>query len=257
MSDTNQGTAGRALLAVAVAISLSLAVSGKARAANKPDVISAAVDFTVGYGEITIVGENFPSTPNVRLDGTLLDVISASPTQIVASLQAVAGIRNLPGDYQLKICDAGDHSCTTFVVTIVAHAAAPCFDNGNRYVDCGDGTVTDTVTGLIWLKNANCFSIQTYSAANQAAAGLAAGQCGLTDASSAGDWRLPTKAEWEATIARAGAMGCKFGGAGSPPSLTNDPGANCLSVGPTSFTGVQSGNYWSSSSFEDVPINAW
>jgi hypothetical protein len=34
-------------------------------------------------------------------------------------------------------------------------ADPPCFDNLNRYVDCGNGTVTgtvtDTVTGLIWL----------------------------------------------------------------------------------------------------------
>ena len=87
------------------------------------------------------------------------------------------------------------------------HAAPPCFDNANRYVNCGNGTVTDTVTGLIWLQNANCFS-EIYSAANQAAAGLAAGQCGLTDGSSAGDWRLPTKAEWQATIARAVGLAC-------------------------------------------------
>ena len=29
-------------------------------------------------------------------------------------------------------------------------ADAPCFHNTNRYVNCGNGTVTDTVTGLIW-----------------------------------------------------------------------------------------------------------
>ena len=68
---------------------------------------------------------------------------------------------------------------------------------------------------------------------------------------------MPTKAEWEATIARAVALGCKFpGGAGSPPSLTNDPGTGCLSAGPTSFTGVQS-LHWSSSANEDTPIFAW
>ena len=35
-------------------------------------------------------------------------------------------------------------------------ADGPCFDNTNRYVDCGNGTVTDTVTGLIWLQDADC-----------------------------------------------------------------------------------------------------
>ena len=88
----------------------------------------------------------------------------------------------------------------------------PCFDNANRYVNCGNGTVTDTVTGLIWLQNANCFGVQNYATANQAAAGLADGQCGLTDGSSAGDWRLPTKAEWEATVARAVASGLQVRG---------------------------------------------
>lgn len=140
------------------------------------------------------------------------------------------------------------------------HAAPPCFDNLNRYVDCSNGTVTDTVTGLIWLKDANCFSTKTYSPANQAAAGLAAGQCGLTDGSSAGDWRLPTKVEWEATVARAVALGCKILSLGGPPSLTNNAGTGCLSAGPTSFTGVQSSttsSYWSSSAHEVDPRNAW
>ena len=79
------------------------AAAGLAAAANKPQVVSATVDFAVGYGQLTLVGENLPSSPGVRLGGTLLDVLSNSPTEIVASLQAVAGIQNLPGDYQLSI----------------------------------------------------------------------------------------------------------------------------------------------------------
>lgn len=138
-----------------------------------------------------------------------------------------------------------------------AHAAPPCFDNANRYVDCGNGTVTDTFTGLIWLKDANCFGPRHYAEANQAAAALAAGQCGLTDGSSAGDWRLATKAEWEATIARASALGCRIGGTPpKPPSLTNDAGTACLSDGPSSFTGVQTG-YWSSTTNETTGLGGW
>jgi hypothetical protein len=144
----------------------------------------------------------------------------------------------------------------------VTQAAPPCFDNSNRYVNCGNGTVTDTVTALVWLRNASCtfgaFSAKNYSAASQAAAGLAAGQCGLTDGSSPGDWRLPTQAEWQATVARAVALGCTSGGA---PSLTNDPGTGCLGAGPTSFTGVQSGFYWSSNAYAGdstyAPTYAW
>ena len=52
--------------------------------------------------------------------------------------------------------------------------------------------MTDTVTGLIWLKHSDCLATNTWAAANQAAAGLKNGDCGLSDKSSSGDWRLPT-----------------------------------------------------------------
>src|SRR5262245_62774603 len=76
-------------------------------------------------------------------------------------------------------------------------ADPPCFDNANRFVNCGNGTVTDTVTGLVWLRNANCFDVKSYANANRSAANLQTGRCGLTDGSAVGDWRLPTRAEWE------------------------------------------------------------
>jgi hypothetical protein len=77
----------------------------------------------------------------------------------------------------------------------------PCYDNANRFADCGNGTVTDTVSGLVWLKNPGCFGAMNFADANNTAVTLHTGQCGLTDASSAGDWRLPTKTEW-ATIVK-------------------------------------------------------
>ena len=119
-------------------------------------------------------------------------------------------------------------------------------DNDNRYQDRGNGTVTDTVTGLIWLKDGGCFKTlapTSWAAANEAAAVLADGQCGLSDGSSAGDWRLPTKEEWEATIAQAVALGCTVDKA---PSLTNTAGSDCYNLGPQPFANVQSNFYWSS-----------
>jgi hypothetical protein len=136
-------------------------------------------------------------------------------------------------------------------------AAGPCFDNTNRYVDCGNGTVTDTVTGLIWLKQANCYGRRNWANANAVAATLEDGQCGLTDDSSPGDWRLPTKDEWIATMARANALGCTNAGPGPPPVLTNDAGTDCQSVGPSSFTGVEAFNQWSSTTSEESPDSAW
>ena len=64
---------------------------------------------------------------------------------------------------------------------VAVQADPPCFDNLNRYVDCGNGTVTDTVTGLIWLKEAGCLGPSAYAAANDAAAALQHGDCNLTD----------------------------------------------------------------------------
>jgi len=136
----------------------------------------------------------------------------------------------------------------------------PCFDDTNRYVNCKNGngtengTVTDTVTGLIWLKDAACLGSAQWSAANGAAAALANGQCGLTDKSSPGDWRLPTKDEWSATIARAVALGCTYA---KSPSLTNDAGTACYNIGPSSFAGVVSDTYWLSTANETDPARAW
>ncbi|MBU5612949.1 DUF1566 domain-containing protein [Geomonas azotofigens] len=64
-----------------------------------------------------------------------------------------------------------------------------------RFTDNGNGTLTDTLTGLVWLKNANCFGPVAWQQALDAANALASGSCGLTDASAAGDWRLPNRKE--------------------------------------------------------------
>ena len=71
-----------------------------------------------------------------------------------------------------------------------------------RWVDNADGTVTDTVTGLIWLKQANCIN-QPWSVAVAAVNSLASGQCGLTDGSEAGSWRMPNRNEMQSLSDRA------------------------------------------------------
>lgn len=57
-----------------------------------------------------------------------------------------------------------------------------------------NGTVTDNLTGLIWLRNANCFNERSWSdAINDARelAGDGSNACNLVDNSESGDWRLP------------------------------------------------------------------
>ncbi len=71
----------------------------------------------------------------------------------------------------------------------------------SRFIDNKDGTVTDSLTRLIWLKNTNCFGMIDWRSAMQVAKSLKEGDCGpnpalvLSDNSSAGDWRLPTMSE--------------------------------------------------------------
>src|SRR5262249_41898931 len=55
--------------------------------------------------------------------------------------------------------------------------AGPCGDKSKRYADCGNGTVTDTATGLIWLKKVDCFSTSNWDEAKKAAGSLKNGDC--------------------------------------------------------------------------------
>ena len=69
-----------------------------------------------------------------------------------------------------------------------------------RFIDNGDGTVTDNLTGLVWLKNANPFGFRTWEQALTVCNSLASGSYGLTDGSAAGDWRLPNIKEIESLV---------------------------------------------------------
>lgn len=69
-----------------------------------------------------------------------------------------------------------------------------------RYIDNQDGTVTDNLTGLNWLTNASCFAPDTWPAALAEANQLASGACGLSDGSTAGQWRLPNLVELESVV---------------------------------------------------------
>ena len=65
-----------------------------------------------------------------------------------------------------------------------------------RFENNVNGTITDHLTGLIWLKNADCAEGKMiWKDALTYCSDLADGSCGLTDGSAAGDWRLPNKKE--------------------------------------------------------------
>jgi hypothetical protein len=121
------------------------------------------------------------------------------------------------------------------------------FETGRpRFTDMGDGTIRDNVSGLIWLKDASCdnlphteHGIANWEEAIVAAAVLTSDTCGLTDGSKAGDWRLPSKAEWEAFMSAVYI----------DPALVNTVGDAQWSEGDP-FTGVLSDAYWSSTEQE-------
>ena len=73
---------------------------------------------------------------------------------------------------------------------------APQIPSANsRFVDNMDGTVTDTTTNLMWIKNGwrlDFFSAATWSEANK--------KCGKFKLGGYKDWRLPTKEEWRSII---------------------------------------------------------
>jgi hypothetical protein len=60
-----------------------------------------------------------------------------------------------------------------------------------RFTDNLNGTITDNLTGLIWLKNANPFGARLWAMALTDCNTLNSGEAGLTDGSVEGDWRLP------------------------------------------------------------------
>ncbi len=76
-----------------------------------------------------------------------------------------------------------------------------------RFTDNSNGTVTDNLTGLIWLRNANCATGNWATAltfANSLYDGWtgdgSGGDCGLSDGSTAGQWRVPNVREIQSLL---------------------------------------------------------
>jgi hypothetical protein len=112
-----------------------------------------------------------------------------------------------------------------------------------RFIDNKNGTVTDSLTGLIWLKNTQCFGRTDWEGAQRAAESLRDGDCGpdpaliLSDGSSAGDWRLPTMKELCALIDYSRRN----------PALPPDQ----------LFSNFPPGYYWSATVLDHHPAMAW
>ncbi len=119
-----------------------------------------------------------------------------------------------------------------------------------RFIDHGDGTVTDTMTGYVWLKRADCINAD-WAGALAAVAQLASGQCGLADGSQAGDWRMPNRHELESLADRA---------LGNHADYYVHDFVNAAGVGdqPAIFSGLVAFQYYWTSSTDAADVNsAW
>jgi len=124
-----------------------------------------------------------------------------------------------------------------------------------RFTDNADGTVTDNLTGLIWLDDANCFGGQIWSDAVAKADALFDGcsdcggtnnDCGLTDGSVAGEWRLPNVRELQ-SLAHYGV---------TSPAVPNTAGTGKWTADDP-FSDVHLGFYWSSTTDAGNIADAW
>jgi len=116
-----------------------------------------------------------------------------------------------------------------------------------RFANNSNGTVTDNLTGLIWLQNANKWGAVNWDTARNNCNNLAADGSTLTDGSVAGDWRLPNVMELLSLIA----WGYY------DPALTNAAGTAKWTTSGDAFTGVQSNGYWSSTTNANDTSLAW
>jgi hypothetical protein len=161
----------------------------------------------------------------------------------VGSWVAPATAAKKPPPPPAPLPKTGQTQCSGISATI------PCLDTGQdgeiragvawpvpRFTIHQNGTVTDRLTGLIWLRQANGFGAVSWEEALTEANTLATGACGLADGSAEGAWRLPNVRELYSLIAPAFFIPALANTAGTSQWAEDDP-----------FVGVQvDAGYWSS-----------
>jgi hypothetical protein len=194
--------------------------------ANAKVVRAGCNNFLLGYNTdgvgLNVTGIDYISVANVSLSGA--DFTACDGSQPLVHLAQTGQVTSMvPGDDAAKL------------------AGVPW--PATRFTDNQDGTVTDHLTGLIWLKNAGTFSPATWFSALTEVSQLANGSNGLSDGSKAGDWRLPNINELESLVDVSQ----------SQPAL---PAVNPFANVPTGPSAI----YWSSTPYYGASngnSNAW
>jgi hypothetical protein len=181
---------------------------------------------------------------------TTLDTTQASLTTCQSNL-AICVAGGLQGQ-RLK---TGQTICYDEAGTVI-----PCAGTGQdgelqkglaaAYTDNGNGTITDTRTGLMWEKLSDDGSIHDKDTADTWTNAFSTKVAMLNAGSFAGftDWRVPNVNELQSLVS----YGASF------PAINAAFNANCAptcSVLTCSCT--QPNAYWSSSTYQDIPSFAW
>ena len=173
------------------------------------------------YWTSTITGDYFPginAIGAVLFTGKIQGDVKTSPKYI----WPVRGDSTTLARTGQNTCwDPNDSSASGTVVACNGSGTDGALQKGvplpsPRFFDNVNGTITDSLTGLIWPRNAGCFSnISSQGQALTLAKTLAHGTCDLIDGSAPGDWRLPNRKEMRSLVDYGGTWLAEF--TGSPP----------------------------------------
>jgi hypothetical protein len=171
----------------------------------------AGITGTMAFrGGMTITPGSMPQTITTGYhDGS--GSVVGDPDLVAASLRSGVSLFGVVGTYPVAgVQKTGEVDCwklsgSDWVEDKGCVTNAPAGQDGKlrmgvsfpspRFTKNGNGTVTDNLTGLIWLEDPDCFGMLKWYDAMMAAYNLKSGDCGLTDGSTQGSWRLPNANE--------------------------------------------------------------
>jgi hypothetical protein len=173
------------------------------------DSLSPGVEYVFTIAAVDPHGEKSEiASITVRTPVTLLDRIalleqkieelneqlnSRSPAPVPETSQITSYVPGDDGDWQAGVLMPDPRFTINVNTAEDANGNGVCDDN-----DRCNGTVTDNLTGLIWLQDAGCTPAVTWAEAIAFANQLgsdAESSCDLSDQSTTGDWRVPNVRE--------------------------------------------------------------
>jgi len=198
-------------------------------------------------------GDPCPSTDDQAAIRGCLDGVTTGVADALAGGALVCGGAGGPQGQRLK---TGQTTCYDTGGAVIACAGTGQDGElqkglARAYVDNADGTITDTRTGLMWEKLSDDGSIHdkddVYTWANAFAVKVATlnsagGFAGKTD------WRVPNVNELQSLVDY-GAVGPAVS-----PAFNTGCAASCTVL---TCSCTVSANYWSSSTYQNNPNNAW